>query len=62
MINEGRIPQCTEGEAIAGDWTWRLDPLDGTQDFLRGTGEYAVHPTQVNGRRAVIGVLLQPEL
>jgi hypothetical protein len=62
LVNEERIHQCPEGEAIAGDWTLRLDPLDGTQDFLRGTGKYAVHLTLVHGRRAVIGVVLQPEL
>ena len=24
-------------------WTWVIDPLDGTKDFLKGTGEYAAH-------------------
>ena len=25
------------------DWLWILDPLDGTKDFIQGTGNYAMH-------------------
>ena len=25
------------------DWIWVLDPLDGTKDFIQGTGNYAMH-------------------
>ena len=25
------------------DWIWILDPLDGTKDFIQGTGNYAMH-------------------
>ena len=25
------------------DWVWILDPLDGTKDFIQGTGNYAMH-------------------
>jgi 3'(2'), 5'-bisphosphate nucleotidase len=25
------------------DWVWIIDPLDGTQDFINKTGEYAIH-------------------
>ena len=25
------------------DWIWVLDPLDGTKDFIQGTGNYALH-------------------
>ena len=25
------------------DWCWVLDPLDGTKDFIQGTGNYAMH-------------------
>lgn len=43
------------------DWIWILDPLDGTKDFLQGTGEYAVHLALVNNHRPVLGVVLVPE-
>ena len=46
---------------MPAEWLWILDPLDGTKDFLQGTGEYAVHLALVRGRRPVLGVVLLPE-
>tara|TARA_Y100001968_G_C19401162_1_gene741098 strand:- start:768 stop:1688 length:921 start_codon:yes stop_codon:yes gene_type:complete len=43
------------------DWLWILDPLDGTKDFLQGTGEYAVHLALVHENTPVLGVVLIPE-
>ena len=53
--------QLTEGQPVPAEWLWILDPLDGTKDFLQGTGEYAVHLALVRGKRPVIGVVLLPE-
>ncbi len=50
------------GQEPPAEWLWILDPLDGTKDFLQGTGEYAVHLALVRGRRPVLGVVLLPEL
>jgi 3'(2'), 5'-bisphosphate nucleotidase len=50
------------GEPLEAEWLWILDPLDGTKDFLQGTGEYAVHLALVRGGRPVMGVVLLPEL
>jgi len=44
------------------EWQWILDPLDGTKDFLQGTGEYAVHLALMHKHRPIIGVVLIPEL
>ncbi len=49
------------GQPLAAEWLWILDPLDGTKDFLQGTGEYAVHLALVHGQRPVLGVVLLPE-
>ena len=46
---------------MAADWLWILDPLDGTKDFLQGTGEYAVHLALVHQQRPVRGGVLVPE-
>jgi len=46
------------GQPLDADWLWILDPLDGTKDFLQGTGEYAVHLALVHGQRPVLGVVL----
>mgnify|MGYP003330952567 CR=1 FL=1 len=45
------------GQGLAAEWLWILDPLDGTKDFLQGTGEYAVHLALVHRQRAVLGVV-----
>ena len=50
------------GQPLDAEWLWILDPLDGTKDFLQGTGEYAVHLALVHGQRPVLGVVLLPEL
>ncbi|MFN9629653.1 MAG: 3'(2'),5'-bisphosphate nucleotidase CysQ [Cyanobacteriota bacterium] len=50
------------GQPIANEWLWVLDPLDGTRDFLKGNGEYAVHLALVRGHTPVLGLILLPEL
>ena len=43
------------------DWLWVLDPLDGTKDFLQGTGNYAMHLALNYKQKPFIGVVLIPE-
>ena len=61
LSEETAKEQLREGEPLAAEWLWILDPLDGTRDFLQGTGEYAVHLALVREQRAVLGVVLLPE-
>ena len=61
LSEETAQEQLTEGEPLPAEWLWILDPLDGTKDFLQGTGEYAVHLALVRGNRPVLGVVLLPE-
>jgi len=61
LSEETAKEQLTQGQPLPGEWLWILDPLDGTKDFLKGTGEYAVHLALVRGRRPVLGVVLLPE-
>ncbi|MCS5692917.1 3'(2'),5'-bisphosphate nucleotidase CysQ [Cyanobium sp. FGCU-6] len=62
LSEESAKEQLTAGEPLAADWLWILDPLDGTRDFLQGTGEYAVHLALVHRGGPVLGVVLLPEL
>lgn len=39
---------------------WLVDPLDGTKEFVKGTGEYTVNIALVRGDRPVLGVVHQP--
>ena len=42
-------------------WLWVLDPLDGTKDFIQGTGNYAMHLALNYEKRPHIGIVLIPE-
>ena len=43
------------------DWLWILDPLDGTRDFIQGTGNYAMHLALTYKRKPYLGIVLIPE-
>ena len=42
------------------DWVWVLDPLDGTKDFIQGTGNYAMHLALNFKQKPYIGFVLIP--
>jgi len=62
LSEETAKEQLTPGKPLAAEWLWILDPLDGTKDFLQGTGEYAVHLALVHRGEPMLGVVLLPEL
>jgi 3'(2'), 5'-bisphosphate nucleotidase len=62
LSEETAKDQLTAGEPLAAEWLWILDPLDGTKDFLQGTGEYAVHLALAHRGVPVLGVVLLPEM
>ncbi len=43
------------------DWIWVLDPLDGTKDFIQGTGNYAMHLALNYKQKPYLGFVLIPE-
>ncbi len=43
------------------DWVWVLDPLDGTKDFIQGTGNYAMHLALNFKEKPYIGFVLIPD-
>ena len=45
---------------LNNDWVWILDPLDGTKDFLNGSGEYAVQLALSYKNKPLLGVVLIP--
>ena len=46
---------------IDRDWVWIIDPLDGTRDFIDGTGEYALHIALTHRGRPEVAVVACPE-
>lgn len=42
------------------DWVWAIDPLDGTSDFIKHTGEFSVHIGLNYRQRPVLGIVANP--
>jgi 3'(2'), 5'-bisphosphate nucleotidase len=61
LSEENARERLQPGQPLAAEWLWILDPLDGTKDFLQGTGEYAVHLALVRHGTPLLGVVLLPE-
>jgi len=58
ILSEEGAPDM-RGVPAAGR-VWHVDPLDGTRDFVAGTGEFCVHVGLAVDGRAVLGVVYQP--
>lgn len=43
------------------DRVWMVDPLDGTKDFIKGTGEWAIQIGLCQGGEPIVGVVAWPE-
>lgn len=56
VVTEESTPQ-DEGSS---ERCWYVDPLDGTKEFVRGNGQYAVHIGLAVGGRAKLGVIYRP--
>ena len=52
----------TQGPANADGMFWLVDPLDGTKEFLKGTGEFTVNIALMEQRRPVAGVVHAPAI
>ena len=46
---------------ISKDFLWILDPLDGTKDFIQGTGNYAMHLSLNYKKKPFLGIVLIPD-
>ncbi|MEX1258730.1 MAG: 3'(2'),5'-bisphosphate nucleotidase CysQ [Gemmatimonadota bacterium] len=44
------------------DRFWLVDPVDGTKEFLKGTGEFTVNVAFVEGGRPIAGIVHAPAL
>lgn len=44
----------------AAEWRWLVDPLDGTKEFIKQTGEFTVNIALVQCERPVLGVVHVP--
>ena len=61
ILSEENVKQESENALKKSDWLWILDPLDGTKDFIQGTGNYAMHLALNYKKKVYIGLVLIPE-
>ena len=61
ILSEENIKVDSDFSNFNSDWLWILDPLDGTKDFIQGTGEYAMHLALTFRGNPYLGIVLIPE-
>ena len=61
ILSEENVKNSTNNFNIKSDWMWVLDPLDGTKDFIQGTGNYAMHLALNFKQKPYLGFVLIPE-
>ena len=61
ILSEENVKKESENAVKNSDWLWILDPLDGTKDFIQGTGNYAMHLALNYKKKVYIGIVLIPE-
>ncbi len=61
ILSEENVKNSSENFQSKSDWTWVLDPLDGTKDFIQGTGNYAMHLALNFKQKPYIGFVLIPD-
>ena len=61
ILSEENVKINSNNTCIIKDFAWILDPLDGTKDFIQGTGEYAMHLALNYKNKPYLGIVLIPE-
>lgn len=61
MVTEESVAQISFAERQHWQTYWLVDPLDGTKEFISGTGEYSVNIALVHNHHPVLGVVYGPE-
>ena len=61
ILSEENVKISSDSCNNNADWVWVLDPLDGTKDFIQGTGNYAMHLSLNYKKKPNIGIVLIPE-
>ena len=61
ILSEENTKIVSNNSEINCEWRWILDPLDGTADFIQGTGNYAMHLALQYKNKPRLGFVLIPE-
>ena len=61
ILSEENVKINPSNRRIRKDFVWVLDPLDGTKDFIQGTGNYAMHLALNYKNKPSLGIVLIPD-
>ena len=61
ILSEENVKTDLNNRKINKDFVWVLDPLDGTKDFIQGSGNYATHLALNYKNKCYIGIVLIPD-
>ena len=61
ILSEENVKINLDNRRITKDFVWVLDPLDGTKDFIQGTGNYAMHLALNYKNKPYLGIVLIPD-
>ena len=61
ILSEENVKINPSNCKITKDFVWVLDPLDGTKDFIQGTGNYAMHLSLNYKKKPYLGIVLIPD-
>lgn len=58
--DDGVVAEESDGDGDGRSRCWYVDPLDGTKEFLRGNGQFAVHIGLAVEGEARVGIVYRP--
>ena len=61
ILSEENVKFNSDTYNFNEDFVWVLDPLDGTKDFIQGTGNYAMHLALNYKNKPFLGIVLIPD-
>ena len=61
ILSEENAKIASNNFDTSKEWIWVFDPLDGTKDFIQGTGNYAMHLSLNYKKTPFMGIVLIPE-
>ncbi len=60
MVGEESANERARPDLSKHEYFWLVDPLDGTKEFISGSGEYTVNIALIHNRQPVLGVVYAP--
>ncbi len=61
ILSEESVKISPNKRILNKDFVWVLDPLDGTKDFIQGTGNFAMHLALNYKNKPYLGIVLIPD-